>query len=289
MAAITSSDMLKELDNGNRFIGTAPQMNNSKIVFNGEGNVLICEDGVNLVNSSITFNGNDSVVYLSQNRHNYILSVSANGENVFYMGKNNYMNGVLSIILSERKHCLIGDNCLLSFGIWIRNADPHLVYDCESNQRINPSKSIFIGDHVWVGQSAMILKGTKIDSGSIIGAMSLVAGKSIPSNESWGGNPCRQIAKNIFWEDSCVHKWDRSMTQLSKNFAKYSKKKNLSISDFKFEYDNSQTVSYEDIDCIFSEKSVDEKIEFMTELSSGNAKNRFVHSNEKSFKKRLFR
>ena len=72
MAAITSSDMLKELDNGNRFIGTAPQMKNSKIVFNGEGNVLICEDGVNLVNSSITFNGDDSVVYLSKNRHNYI-------------------------------------------------------------------------------------------------------------------------------------------------------------------------------------------------------------------------
>ena len=189
MSVITEPDMFNNLDNNNRFIGTLPQMKNSKVIFNGSGNTLICEGGVNLVNSCINFNGDNAVVYLSKSKYNYIISVSTNVENVFYMGKDNYINGILNVILSEGKHCLIGDNCLISFGIWMRNADPHLVYDCASNRRINPTKSIFIGDHVWIGQSAMILKGTKIDSGSIIGAMSLVAGKCINSNESWGGNP----------------------------------------------------------------------------------------------------
>lgn len=79
--------------------------------------------------------------------------------------------------MSEHKHCFIGDNCMFSFDILIRNSDHHLIYDCENNKRINPTKSVFIGDHVWIGQLVNILKGTRIDSGSIVGASSVVAGK----------------------------------------------------------------------------------------------------------------
>ena len=68
----------------------------------------------------------------------------------------------MNVILSEQKHLFIGNDCLLSFGIWVRNADPHLIYDVESHKRVNPTKSIYIGDHVWIGQSAMILKGRKV-------------------------------------------------------------------------------------------------------------------------------
>ena len=79
----------------------------------------------------------------------------------------------------------------------MRTADPHLIYNIVDNQRINHSRSIYIGDHVWIGQNAMILKGSSIHSGSVIGAMSLVAGKTIHSNSCWGGNPVRMLKENI--------------------------------------------------------------------------------------------
>jgi len=80
---------------------------------------------------------------------------------------------------------------------------------------MNLSKSIYIGDHVWIGQHAMILKGTNIGSGSIIGAMSVVSGKRIPSNESWAGNPVKQIATNVFYSSKCVHKYQDEETKES--------------------------------------------------------------------------
>ena len=184
MAQIITAGQLGEMENGNRILGEASQLVNSKIAFHGKGNILICEQSVRIVNSTISFNGSNSIVYLSQSRHHYYLSASLYNNSTLYIGKNSFLNGTLNIILSEQKHCLIGNESLISWGIWIRTADPHLVYDSRTNQRINPSKSVFIGDHVWIGQSAMLLKGTQIDSGSIIGAASLVAGKKVPYNES---------------------------------------------------------------------------------------------------------
>ena len=33
------------------------------------------------------------------------------------------------------------------------------IYDAETQERINPSRNAMLGDHVWIGQSAMLLKG----------------------------------------------------------------------------------------------------------------------------------
>lgn len=277
MTTISDGEMLNTLEDGNRFMGTVPEMTESKVVFNGKNNILICESGVKLVKSTITFNGNNAVVYLCESRNDYYLSLNMNHNNVFYMGRNNYMNGTLNITLSEQKHCLIGDDCLLSFGIWMRTADPHLVFRSSDQKRVNLSKSIYIGDHVWIGQSAYILKGTRIDSGSIIGAMSLVAGKKIPHNESWAGNPCKQIAEGVFWDGSCVHRWTEKQTELSMDFDKFAKKKNLQPHLYEYEYVENETVSYDMLEQIFSGKNTEEKIQFLDKLSSDTVKNRFVH------------
>lgn len=80
----------------------------------------------------------------------------------------------------------------------MRNSDAHLIYSCSSGRRINPTQSIYVGEHVWMGQDVRLLKGTQIDSGSIIGAASVVAGKKIMHNSSWSANPSRQIGEGVF-------------------------------------------------------------------------------------------
>lgn len=163
--------------------------------------------------------------------------------------------------------------------IWIRNADPHLVYDCVSKKRINFTKSIFIGDHVWIGQGALILKGTKIHSGSIIGAMSCVAGKTILSNTSWCGNPGRQVKKDIFWECSCVHKWTSNQTKERMYYKK---------DDYIFNYDRGKGISFEKVDEELSKDvRVNEKYEYLVKLSRNNEKNRFSCSEVKEKKKNI--
>lgn len=211
-----------------------------KFKANSRGNILFCEDGTDLRGSTITFNGDNALVYLSKNKHQYKLSVSMNRGNTLYIGKNNYFNGKLNLILSERKHIVIGDDGLFSFGIWLRTADPHLIYDCETHERINPSKNILIGDHVWIGQGSLVLKGSTISSGSIIGANSTVSGKLIPSNQSWAGAPAKKIAENIFFDGACVHNWTEEQTEASRLF-----------SSDKWIFTTDQAVSHTSTDGIF--------------------------------------
>lgn len=252
-------DSLEHLANGNQFIGKRPVLKNSTIHFNGRNNILYCEDNVKLVNSNLSFQGDNSVIYLSSNRHEYKLNTVIYRNSVFFVGENTYFNGVLNASLSERRHILIGAGGLFSFDIWIRNADPHLVYGCETMRRTNPTQSVFIGQHVWVGQAAMILKGTQVGAGSIIGAMSLVAGKKIPPNTSWGGNPARLLKENLFWEGSCVHAWTQEMTE-----------KSLSYADDKFIFTGKErSISYDEIDeGLSSAKNAKERLDYLLEVKA---------------------
>ena len=261
----------KDFDNlqdGNKLVGNKPILKQSCINFNGRNNILVCDEKVCLEHSNLTFKGDNSLIFLCRSRHVYKLNVSIFHNSVFFIGCDNYFNGVLNVVLSEQKHVYIGDNGLFSFGIWIRIADPHLIYDIETKCRKNTTRSVFIGDHVWIGQSAMILKGTQISSGSIVGAMSVVAGKRIYSNESWAGNPARLVAKSIFWEGECVHSWRTEET--TRNFV------NIQINHI-YEYSDPEYISFDGIDIELSALATSfEKYEYLKKLNELKAKNRFA-------------
>lgn len=263
----TNDDNFDELVNGNRFIGNKPVLKNSTINFGGRGNILYCEDNVTIQNSKIVFNGSNSVIYLSRNRHVYQLNITINNNQVFFMGQNNYMNGMLNVVLSEQGHIFIGSDGLFSFGIWLRNADPHLIYSSETMERINPTKSIFIGDHVWLGQAAMILKGTKIGSGSVVGAMSLLSGKTVPSNTCWGGNPAKLLKTGIFWDGSCVHAWTDAETQSGQTYSK---------DTYIFRDIQKNKDPFEEIDIQLRKGTAMDKLNFLLELNSNYEKDRFA-------------
>ena len=209
---ITDAEEFLNLE-GNEFIGELPKLTNSQINFNGKNNILVCEDGVCLWNSKIDFNGDNSILYLSRNSFDYALNVSINGNNVCFIGKNNFFNGICTIVLSESKNVIIGEGCLFSYGNLIRVADGHLIYNTKTKERTNYSKSIYIGDHVWFGQNALILKGTHVGSGSIIGANTVLSNKVVPSNTTFAGAPARLIKEDSFWIGYSVHPWDENTTE----------------------------------------------------------------------------
>lgn len=239
---ITDGKELLSLEN-NEFMGEVPNLKNSQININGENNLFICEENVNLWNSRIDFNGNNSVLYLSSNSFDYGVNISINGNNVCFIGKNNFFNGISNIVLSESKNIIIGDECLFSYGVSIRVADVHLIYNTQTKERLNYSKSIYIGDHVWFGQYALILKGTKIGSGSIIGAHSVLSNKTVPSNTTFAGSPARLTKENTFWVGYSVHPWDEETTQHyshynSEDFVFIKSDNTLNIEDIEYNLNN---------------------------------------------------
>lgn len=76
----------------------------------------------------------------------------------------------------------------------IRDSDNHTIhYD-----GFEKSKPIIIGNHVWIGMRATILKGVTIGDGAIIAAGAVVT-KDVPARCLVAGVPARVIKENIEW------------------------------------------------------------------------------------------
>lgn len=76
----------------------------------------------------------------------------------------------------------------------IRDFDGHYIEDV--NYRT--AKPVYIGDNVWIGYRAMILKGVTIGDGSIVAANAVVT-KDVPPHCIVAGNPAKVIRNNINW------------------------------------------------------------------------------------------
>lgn len=180
------------------------QFKDSKIIFKGTNNYVFLDKDAQLVNTTVTFHGSNSVLYVKKTRNNKVqLKATLYNHSLVFFNEGCSFNKPLFLIASEAKDILIGKDVMFSSGCWIRNSDVHMIYD-ERQRRINESKSILIGDHVWIGQDTSILKGSSIGSGAIIGLGSIVA-KKIQSNSINVGNPVKRIKENVFWDRQSAH------------------------------------------------------------------------------------
>lgn len=112
-------------------------------------------------------------------------------------GKRSFAFGV-TVAVQSNTVCTIGDDCLFSSGIWMRTTDHHSIIDLNTLKPINSPEDVTIGNHVWIGQDCLVLKGVRIGDGSIIGARSTVA-SYVPKTELWAGSPARMLKSNVSW------------------------------------------------------------------------------------------
>jgi acetyltransferase-like isoleucine patch superfamily enzyme len=89
----------------------------------------------------------------------------------------------------------IGNNVAISKGVIIRDSDNHSIDRPEFIEKL----PIVIGDHVWIGMRAIILKGVTIGDGAIVAAGAVVA-KNVPPKALVGGVPAKIIKENITWK-----------------------------------------------------------------------------------------
>lgn len=250
----------------------------SEIVFEGKNNIVYIEPGVKIHGSNIRFFGKNNIVYLSSNKYIYRLKIDMYNHSTCYIGRDCSFNREMYMICSEQKNIIIGNDGLFSFDIWIRNADPHLIYDMHNKKRINRSRSVYIGDHVWIGQHAMLLKGCKIGSGSIVGALS-VTGSSIESNCSVAGNPAKARRRGIFWLRPSVHKWKADKTREFKSVEDDDAKDFIFMKDRGHEYINHIEKNLKKL------TEPDDRLEFIiSEISNNDDRERFSICSKKTLR-----
>lgn len=100
--------------------------------------------------------------------------------------------------ICSKKNICIGDNVLISWQCLIMDTDWHKIY--ANNQYVNEDNNIKIGNKVWIGCRATILKGVNIPEECVIAANSHVVHSFQNRNVIIGGNPAKIIKQNITWE-----------------------------------------------------------------------------------------
>jgi acetyltransferase-like isoleucine patch superfamily enzyme len=122
------------------------------------------------------------------------------------VGNFTLLNGAL--IMAE-ENIEIGSHCLVSWNVGIADSDFHPL---EPAQRLVDAKALApyfknrparpklrtapvrIGDNVWIGMNAVILKGVTIGENSVVAAGAVVT-KSVEPNTVVGGNPAIVVKK----------------------------------------------------------------------------------------------
>ena len=89
----------------------------------------------------------------------------------------------------------IGHDVAISENVCIRDSDNHRVLS-SAHQETSPVK---IGDRVWIGMNAVILKGVTIGDGAIIAAGAVVT-RDVPAKSLAGGVPARVLKRDVEWE-----------------------------------------------------------------------------------------
>ncbi|MBR3201008.1 MAG: acetyltransferase [Mogibacterium sp.] len=130
-------------------------------------------------------------------------------KSTLHIGDRCEMGDMTHIVAYERVS--IGDDVLIASKCFISDtnhgsysSDKQSSPDTKPNDRALYTKPVVIGDRVWIGENAVILAGSKIGNGCIIGANSVVSGE-FRDNTIIAGSPAKVIKE---W-DAAVNSWIR--------------------------------------------------------------------------------
>jgi acetyltransferase-like isoleucine patch superfamily enzyme len=176
IAGLTEKSKIFIDGENNKVVINKASIRNTLISVTGKNNQIICEDNVQLNNATLIVRGTNCKIQIGA-------SSNFGGIRIVNVGFNNDV--------SIGKHCVFAD----FIEIWA--SDTHSIYN-EDGNFINPEQPITIGNNVWVGSHATILKGVDIGDGAVIGMNTTVTKNILPRSLNVG-YPARCIKENIKW------------------------------------------------------------------------------------------
>lgn len=163
---------------------------NNQIIFNGTNYFKRCK---------FYITGNNNRIVIGDKVCGYDATFIIEDSNgTIEVGYKTLFTGKIEVACTEGAAITIGQECLFSSDVDIRNGDSHSILD-ENGERINQAEDIGIGNHVWIGHRAMILKGAVIREHSVIGAGAIVTRAFDEPNIVLAGSPARIVKEKITW------------------------------------------------------------------------------------------
>lgn len=112
-----------------------------------------------------------------------------------------YANTLTTIVCT--KHISLGEGVWLGRNIIIYDSDYHQIQDNNGNM-INHSKPVVIGNHVWLTNQIMVMKGVHIEDGVVVTPFSVIR-KDVSANSMVGNKTNTTTFKqDVYWSSDRV-------------------------------------------------------------------------------------
>lgn len=166
----------------------------------GNSNAVHVGDACQWLDSNLGILGSSNNMVVGKNTYLAHLGVFMEDDgNEVYIGDGTTIYGKTELAVIESTVIRIGPDCMFSGDIHFRTGDSHSIVETSNGRRINASKDILLGSHVWVGTRAIVLKGAVVKDNCIVGAGSLLSKPIEQSHCAIAGNPARIIKSGVDW------------------------------------------------------------------------------------------
>lgn len=165
--------------------------------------------------------GKNNKIYLGEHISvNENLKIVLGTNSVVRLGDN--LRVTSSIITASYGTVSIGNDCLFSSNVFIRNTNGHHIFEKNSKERIDVPTDCIIHDNVWLCENVSLLSGSEIGKGSIVGANS-VTSSSFDEHLIIAGNPARIIRRDVVWSRDSEYFFNHESYDMcySKDFLEY--------------------------------------------------------------------
>lgn len=136
------------------------------------------------IGNEVRLSGKSSIAFSSKHVKTPRLSIG----NATFIGHN--------CAFTVGRRIMIGNHVLIAGGVRISDLDGHPIDPIDRRDGLttpsNCVKEVVIGDDVWIGHGAMIMKGVRIGDRAIIAARSVVT-KDVPPDTIVAGNPAKVV------------------------------------------------------------------------------------------------
>lgn len=192
----------------------------------GNNNIIRIDESLRGGNIKISIHGNNNKIHIkpSSELHDVDIHIGnfieINNSEIFIDEKVCIVN---IQILIEQHNCKlhIGKRCLMSRDILFRLGEmPHLVFDSKTKEYVDTPAELKIGDHVWIGAGATLLKKTHIGNNCIVGTHAVITKEFDEDNVLLAGNPASIKRRNVYWIGS-ESEFTKDEQEYKKNYEHY--------------------------------------------------------------------